>query len=48
MGFFDLKIRASIMAKAFCGLHNDKYTKFQPCENCGLRAYIANSQILLI
>ena len=21
-----------------CGLHNDKYTKFQPCENCELRA----------
>jgi hypothetical protein len=21
-----------------CGLHNDEYTKFQPCENCELRA----------
>ena len=24
----------------FCGLDNDKYTKFQPIENCGLRACI--------
>jgi hypothetical protein len=22
----------------FCGLDNDKYSKFQPVENCGLRA----------
>ena len=21
-----------------CGLHNDKYTRFHPCEKCGLRA----------
>jgi len=31
----DQKIHASIAANAFCGLHNDEYTKFQPCENCG-------------
>ena len=23
-----------------CGLHNDKYTKYSPSENCGFRAYI--------
>jgi hypothetical protein len=23
-----------------CGLHNDKYTKNQPCKNCGLRALV--------
>jgi len=37
---FGLKIYASIAADVFCRLHNDKYTKFQPCENCGLRACI--------
>jgi len=25
-----------------CGLHNGKYTKNQPIENCGLRASIQN------
>jgi hypothetical protein len=35
-----LKFRASIAAGAFCRLHNDKYTKFQPIENCGFRACI--------
>ena len=29
-GYFDLKIPALIMNSAFCGLHNDKYTKFSP------------------
>ena len=38
MEVFDLKIRASIVADAFCGLHNDKYIKFQPYNNCRLRA----------
>jgi len=28
VGFFDLKNRASIVAIAFYGLHNDKYTLF--------------------
>ena len=28
---FDLKISTSIAADAFCRLHNDKYTKIQPC-----------------
>ena len=23
-----------------CGLHNDKYTKYSPSENCGFRACI--------
>jgi len=36
--YFEFKIYASIVTNAFCGLHNDKYTKFQPCENCELRA----------
>jgi len=40
MCFFYSKIRASIAAGAFDRLHNHKYTKFQLCENCGLRAYI--------
>jgi hypothetical protein len=38
MCFFYSKIRASIAAAAFDRLHNHKYTKFQPCENCELRA----------
>ncbi|MGB9440446.1 MAG: hypothetical protein WCB15_21045 [Desulfobacterales bacterium] len=29
----DSKIHAAIIANAFGGLHNDKYTKFQPCNN---------------
>ncbi len=33
-----MKIRASIVADAFCALHNDKYTKFQPCNNFVFRA----------
>jgi len=45
-GFFDLKIHASIAADAFCRLHNDKYTKFRPCQNCGFRAYIEKIQLL--
>jgi hypothetical protein len=32
-----LKINAATAAGAFCRLHNDKYTKIQPGENCGLR-----------
>jgi hypothetical protein len=32
-----LKIPASIVADDFCGLHNDKYKKFQPCNNCVFR-----------
>jgi hypothetical protein len=31
-----------------CGLHNDKYTKFQPVENCVKRASITNLQFLWI
>ena len=38
IGFFDLKNRVSIVANAFYGLHNDKYTKFQSCNNCIFRA----------
>jgi hypothetical protein len=38
--YFDLKIHASIVAIAFCGLHNDKYTIFQPCQNCLFRVEI--------
>jgi len=36
--FTDIKL----MSQDFpdCGLHNDKYTKFKPCENCELRACI--------
>ncbi len=30
----ELKIPASIVANAFCGLHNDKYTKYSPHKNC--------------
>jgi hypothetical protein len=38
MGFFDLKIRGSIAADTFGGLHNDKYTKYSPHKNCVIRA----------
>ena len=38
IGFFDLKIRASILVDAVGRLHNQKFTKLQPWENCGLRA----------
>jgi hypothetical protein len=31
--YFVLKFSASVAAGAFCRLHNDKYTKFQPIEN---------------
>jgi hypothetical protein len=34
MEVFNLKIRASMVANAFCGLHNDKYTKYSPHKNC--------------
>jgi hypothetical protein len=34
IGFFDLKIYASIVANAFCELHNDKYTKYSLHKNC--------------
>jgi hypothetical protein len=37
-GYYNLKIPPSIMDSALCGLHNDKYTKFQPCNNCVFRA----------
>jgi hypothetical protein len=37
MRLFDLKIPALIVANAFCRLHNDKYTKNLPIENCGFR-----------
>jgi hypothetical protein len=40
MVFFDLKILASIESDAFGRLQNHKYSKFQPIENCGLRALI--------
>ena len=40
MGPFDLKIHASIVAIAFCGLHNHKYTNYSPYKNCVFRAYI--------
>jgi hypothetical protein len=40
IGFFDLKIYASIVANAFCGLHNDKYTKYSPHKNGVIRACI--------
>ena len=33
-GCFHLKILASIMDSAFCGLHKDKYTKYSPHKNC--------------
>ena len=41
--YFDLKIHASIVAIAFCGLHNHKYTKFQPCNNCVFRLLMIKS-----
>jgi hypothetical protein len=31
-----------------CELHNDKYTKILPIENCRFRACIANSQVLWV
>jgi len=40
--YFDLKIPASIVANAFCGLHNDQYKKFQPCNHCDFRACLHN------
>jgi len=46
--YFEFKIYASIVTNAFCGLHNDKYTKFQPCENCELRACSHTCCALLI
>jgi hypothetical protein len=32
------------MDSAFCGLHNDKYIKFQSIGNCKLRACMQNSE----
>jgi hypothetical protein len=40
---FDLKVYDSIAADAFCGLHNDKYTKLSPHKNCVIRALTGNS-----
>ena len=40
MKFFNSKICASIVANAFYGLHNGKYTKYLPRKNCGMRASI--------
>jgi hypothetical protein len=37
MEIFDLKIYTSIAADDFCGLHNDKYTKFFPHKKCRYR-----------
>jgi len=31
--YFEFKIYASIVTDAFCGLHNDKYTKYSPHKN---------------
>jgi hypothetical protein len=36
-GYFDFTIPASIMAIAFCGLNNDKYTKYSHHKNCVFR-----------
>jgi len=32
--FLSLKIHADITTNEFCKLHNDKYTKYLPPENC--------------
>ena len=37
-GYFDLNINTSIVANAFCELHNDKYTKYSPHKNFVIRA----------
>jgi hypothetical protein len=45
---FDSKIQASIVTYAICGLHNYKYAKYSPQQNCVIRASIATSCFLLI
>ena len=34
------------MDSAFCGLHNDKYIKFQSIGNCRLRALVESLKVL--
>ena len=41
--YFEFKIYASIVTNAFCGLHNDKYTKYSPHKNCVIRALMLKS-----
>jgi hypothetical protein len=37
---FDSKIQASIVTYAICGLHNYKYAKYSPQQNCVIRALV--------
>jgi hypothetical protein len=37
---FDWKICASIVADAFCVLHNDKYAKYTPYKNFALGEFL--------
>jgi hypothetical protein len=46
--FLSLKIHADITTNEFCRLHNDKYTKYLPPENCRFRAFIAISRFFWI
>ena len=48
MKVLNSKVCAANLTNAVCGLHNGKYTKYQPCENCELRASIQNLIKLLI
>ncbi len=34
------------MDSAYCGLHNDKYTKYSSRENCVNRAFIESLEML--
>jgi hypothetical protein len=40
MKVLNSKVCAANLTNAVCGLHNGKYTKYQPIGNCGLRACI--------
>jgi hypothetical protein len=43
---FDSKIQASIVTYAICGLHNYKYAKYSPQQNCVIRACIKHLEFL--
>ena len=44
--YFEFKIYASIVTNAFCGLHNDKYTKIFPHKKFRFRALIESLKVL--